>query len=167
MEGTIMTFEELIRYIEDKMPNFRVNAHGKVVMENLYKKYGYELIIECVDISAERYLEFDEDDMPIKESVENFFNKIGGIAYNKSLSPLEQKILHVLNYGNKCIDDWKWSDAKVLLKRYVLAMKKCGYGDEEIIDDLNDYVMLMIDDTCDWKQWYYSIEGQVKNLMEE
>ena len=159
-----MNLENLIQYIENKIQGYKINAHGKLVIENLYKKYNFDLLIECVDISAEYYLIFDENDFPTKESVENFFDKIGGIAYNKSLSPVEQKINHVMNYGRKIFYDWRWNEAKLLLKRYVSKLKEFEYSDEEIIENLNDYVMLIMEYSQNWRHWYNSIKEQIEQM---
>lgn len=161
------SFEDLVRYIEDKIPGGHINQHGLNKLNNLYKKHGYALLIECVDISTEKYLKYDDNGIPTQDSVEVFFDKIGGIAHNKTLSPLDQKVRYLLNYGNKSFNYWKDNDAKVLLKQYVYAMKRLGYDDDEIIDDLNDRVVLLIDDSGNWSRWYNAMQELIKDLNEE
>ena len=78
-------FEDLIQYIEDKLQGYRINDYGRTFIENLYKKYDFDFLIECIDISADSYLTFDDDDNLDKKNVEIFLDKIGGIAYNKSM----------------------------------------------------------------------------------
>lgn len=160
-------FEDLVQYIEDKIPGRHINQHGLNRLNNLYKKHGYALLIDCVDISTEKYLKYDDNGIPTQDSVEVFFDKIGGIAHNKSLSPLDQKVRYVLNYGNKAFNYWKENDAKILLKQYVYAMKRLGYDDDEIIDDLNDRVVLLIDDTGNWSRWYNAMQELTESLNEE
>ena len=161
------SFEDLVQYIADKIPGRHINQHGLNRLNNLYKKHGYALLIDCVDISTEKYLKYDDNGIPTQDSVEVFFDKIGGIAHNKSLSPLDQKVRYVLNYGNKAFNYWKENDAKILLKQYVYAMKRLGYDDDEIIDDLNDRVVLLIDDAGNWSRWYNAMQELTDSLNEE
>ena len=39
--------------------------------------------MEAIDTAAEQYLEY-ENEKPTEDSIEKFYLKIGGIAYNKS-----------------------------------------------------------------------------------
>ena len=56
---------------------------GKGDLRPLIRKIGPRIVMESIDISAEQYLEYD-DGHPTKDSVEKFYIKIGGIAYNRS-----------------------------------------------------------------------------------
>lgn len=60
--------------------NFR---KGKGDLRPLIRNVGPKIVMESIDISAEQYLEY-EGDAPTRDSVEKFYIKIGGIAYNRS-----------------------------------------------------------------------------------
>lgn len=165
--NTYKSFDELVSYIEEKIPGYSINASGLNKLKALFNKYDFDLLLECVDISCEQYLEYDDEDKPTKDSVGDFFEKIGGIAYNKSLSPILKKVGYIINYGYKVAYGWKKQAVKALLERYIVTLKEYGYNENEIISDLQDYVIPIIDDTCDWRQWDNIMEERIKMFSEE
>lgn len=78
--------DDFIDYINSYISCYKLKEKIIAKFKNMYRQYNgdYEFLTECVDISAEQYLEYDEDDTPTKESVNEFLHKIGGIAYNKA-----------------------------------------------------------------------------------
>lgn len=78
--------DDFIAYINDYISCYKLYGQAVAKFKNMYRQYNgdYEFLTECVDISAEQYLEYDEDDTPTKESAYEFLYKIGGIAYNKA-----------------------------------------------------------------------------------
>lgn len=157
----------LVSYVEEKIPGYSVNESGFNKLNNLFKEYGYDLLIDCVDISCDRYLKYDKEGKSTKDSVEDFFDKIGGIAYNKSLSPIQKKIGYIINYGDKVAYGWRKNDVKALLQRYVVTLKEYGYDEEEIVTDLQDHVMTIISETRDWSEWDERMNDRVKMFAEE
>lgn len=165
--NTDKNFDGFVSYIEEKIPGYSINANGLNKLKNLFNKYDFDLLLECVDISCAQYLKYDEEDKPTKDSIEVFLDKIGGIAYNKSRSPIQDKVEYIINYGNKVAYGWKKQDVKALLERYVVTLKKCGYDEDSIITDLQDYVIPIIDYTRDWRQWDSSMEDRIRMFAEE
>lgn len=164
--NTDQSFDRLVSYIEEKIPGYSINASGLNKLKTLFNKYDFDLLLECVDISCEQYLEYDEEDKPTKDSVGHFFDKIGGIAYNKSLSPIQKKVGYIVNYGDKVAYGWRKQDVKALLERYVVTLKEYGYDEDAIITDLQDYVIPIIDDTRNWRQWDSSMEDRIRMFAE-
>lgn len=56
------------------------NETGRDGLKKLVKKFGYDVVIKAIDKSAARYIVMGGDG-PTKESVDNAFNKLGGICY--------------------------------------------------------------------------------------
>lgn len=90
-----MSFDEFADFVESKIAPFTLNESGRSGIALLYNRYPLELLEECINIGINQYFKYDGNGEPIKESVEKFLNKIGGIAYNKSQSPLTQEINHL------------------------------------------------------------------------
>jgi len=78
-------YELVLIHINSKVENYTITyKKGKGDLRPLIKKVGPKFIMEAADVSAEQYLEY-ENNLPTEDSVINFYNKIGGIAYNKSM----------------------------------------------------------------------------------
>ena len=135
--GNLERLNELIAFIEMRIRPYSLNESGKVTISNLLRRFPYELLEECVDISYEHYIRRDENGDLIKESVEVFFNKIGGIAYNQSLSPIEKAMAHVLNSAKKNHSYWNSRMAKELLEDYVEMLRIREWSEEKIVDFLD------------------------------
>ena len=85
--------------VAEKIQPFYLNEKGKSDISQLVTRYPYDLLVECIDIGVATYFRYDEDGYVTKDSVNTFLSKIGGIAYNRSRSPLEQEVNHI---KNKC-----------------------------------------------------------------
>ncbi len=71
----------ILDHINSKIePYYYENIKG---LERLVIKIGPKYILEAVDASASQYLRYERGNKPTQESVDMFFNKIGGIAVNK------------------------------------------------------------------------------------
>lgn len=120
-----MSFDEFADFVESKIAPFTLNESGRSGIALLYNRYPLGLLEECINIGITQYFKYDGNGEPTKESVENFLNKIGGIAYNKSQSPLTQEINHLKSnsltsvailsfpwqrYGNKKSDSTCFTD---------------------------------------------------------
>ena len=103
-----MTAQEtsFIKYINEKIFPFHLtqSAENKAIL--LLKKHSLELLIECVDISFATYVSYDDEGNPKQSSINTAIDKIGGIAYNKSLSPIEKELAHICNTGSQAYNYW-------------------------------------------------------------
>lgn len=93
-----MARKKIETIINDKIAPYSLNEIGKSQLAQTIRKYPYELLRECIDLGIEQYFHYDEKGLT-RESVDEFLNKLGGIAYNKSQSPIDQEISHI---KNKC-----------------------------------------------------------------
>jgi|5B_taG_2_1085324.scaffolds.fasta_scaffold206253_2 NADPH-dependent 7-cyano-7-deazaguanine reductase QueF len=78
--------EEINKIILDHI-NSKIEPHYTCTsiggLEQLVEKIGPKYILEAIDASAFQYLRYENLDTPTRESVDTFYNKIGGIAVNK------------------------------------------------------------------------------------
>ncbi|MBT2215868.1 HNH endonuclease [Virgibacillus dakarensis] len=85
--------EELISLDEEKIGIFKdhwsdstgysANDKGTRDIKKWIKKFSLNLLLECIDISVEQYLEYDKSGDATKDSVEKAFQFIPRIAANK------------------------------------------------------------------------------------
>lgn len=125
---------EVIKYFNAKSYPFSLNETGISKLRKVIKKHDLKLVYDSIDVSFDRYLGY-EDGKPIQSTVSYVLDKIGGIAYFKSLPPLDQKknwvSLALSRYFNK--EKWQVNE---LVNVYCNTI---GFlPDEEVIDDLQN-----------------------------
>ena len=155
---------KLIKYIEDKSKPIKLNERAKSKINVLFSKYGYKLVKECIDISFSKYIEYDQEGYVTKDSFNNFFNKIGGIAHNKSLSPLEIQKTHLLNIGKKTYDYWDDKKARIYIDLYVKALRENDWSEDDIIKDLENDLKNNFKVNRNWSEWIAHISDWIDQI---
>ena len=161
-----MTAKEtsFIKYINDKIAPYHLtlSAENKAIL--LLKKYSLELLIECVDISLATYISYGDDGKPQQNSINKAIDKIGGIAYNKSLTPVEKEIAHICNTGAKAYAYWDDKKAKALLHQYVKHLSK-HWSEFDIIQDLKTEVMDLFATKSSSSQWTNQVSDWIDDII--
>lgn len=150
--------------INEKIYPFTLNEKGKSTICQLVSRYSYDLIVECIDVGVSQYFMYDQEGNLTQESVSNFINKIGGIAYNKSLDPIEQSLIKIMNKGKKTFGYWNKHAADNLLNNYIYYLKSSGYTEEQILYDLEVEVEGLINMAQSWSQWYSIMESWIEDI---
>lgn len=161
-----MTFDALIDLIEEKISPFSLNESGKSTVANLMRRYSPDLLEECVDIGIAQYLTYDSAGTPTRESVEKFINKIGGIAYNKSRTPIQQEIQHIKSVAKSIYPYWNDSAGRDTLDDYVTALKNVGWTEEAIVKDLQEDVMRLTNRAMNWSQWFDGMRKWISDIKQ-
>ena len=139
--------------VSEKIYPFSLNEKGKSDIGQLVAKYPYELLKECIDIGVASYFRYDENGCVTKKAVNEFLNKLGGIAYNKSLSPIEQEIKHINNICKRAYPYWNDSNAENIMIQYIGALRKAGWTENQIIYDFQTEVNRISISSKNWSQW--------------
>jgi len=155
---------KIIIYIEKKMKPYTLKKAGIKKVEKLLKKFNFTDIIDSIDISASNYLKYDSEENLVQKSVENFFNKIGGILTLKNKSPIDQKIGYIKGICRNRFSYWDNRKGSIILSNYVSALKNYGYSDEEILEDLENEVMPKTINSPHWSAWHTLIGGRTENI---
>ena len=114
-----MARKKIETIIKEKIAPYELTDKGMADISQLVRQYSYELLRECIDIGVSTYFRYDENGELTRDSVNEFLNKLGGIAFNKSRSPVEQEIYHLKNKGNRQFAYWNSQRANDLLHEYV------------------------------------------------
>ncbi|MEE0945356.1 MAG: hypothetical protein U0M42_00835 [Acutalibacteraceae bacterium] len=165
-----MARKKIETIINERISPYSLNDIGKADISQIVRQYPYELLLECIDIGVSNYFKYDEKGCLTKESVDTFLNKIGGIAYNKSRTPVEQEIYHLKNKGNYKFSYWNSQRADDLLHDYVQALYSQGWSENMVLDDLREDSALMMNKSNNWSDWRSTIEQwiyDVKHWNEE
>ncbi len=129
-------FEYVIKTINSNMIDYCVNKNFKKTIRSLLKKYGSKILLEAIDISAESYINHENE-----ATYENYLSRIKGIADNLSKPPIEQKVNYVSGYASKCFRIKFW-EVKPILMEYVKALQThWEYDEDDVLLDLDDAVM--------------------------
>ena len=165
-----MARKKIETIINERISPYSLNDIGKADISQIVRQYPYELLLECIDIGVSNYFKYDEKGCLTKESVDTFLNKIGGIAYNKSRTPVEQEIYYLKNKGNYKFSYWNLQRADDLLHDYVQALYSQGWSENMVLDDLRGDSALMMNKSNNWSDWRSTIEQwiyDVKHWNEE
>lgn len=161
-----MAFDEFADFVESKIAPFTLNESGRAGIALLYNRYPLKLLEECINIGITQYFKYDGNGEPTKESVEIFLNKIGGIAYNKSQSPLTQEINHLKGIGKKTFSYWNDFQANEIILDYIDALRNASWSDTQIVDDLKTEVVRLIGRSYNWSQWCDSMQGWINDIQQ-
>lgn len=148
-----MTCDEFISYIEERTYPYTFRMNGRARLSELCRKYPEELLLECIDIGIKNYFRYDDDGNLTQDSVGEFLNKLGGIAFNKSRSPVDQEINRLKNKGNAQFAYWNIQEADVLLREYVQALYSYGWSESMVLEDLRGDLVRMMNKSKNWTEW--------------
>lgn len=150
--------------IAEKIHPFSLNERGKSDLSQLISKYPYDLLKECIDIGVATYFRYDEGGVVTQDSINTFLNKLGGIAYNRSRSPIEQEVNHIRNKCKRSYPYWNDATAGDILVRYINALRKAGCTDNQIVRDLQTEVNRISTSSRNWTQWSSIMENWIDDI---
>lgn len=159
-----MTCDEFISYIENRTYPYTLRENGKAHLSQLFRSYPEELLMECIDIGIESYFRYDDNGNLTRDSVSEFLNKLGGIAFNKSKSPVDQEIDRLKNKGNYHFSCWNSQKADDLLREYVQALYSYGWSESEVLNDLREESVYMMNRSKNWTDWSQTIEMWISQI---
>ena len=158
-----MARKKIETIINEKIHPFSLNEIGCARVSLLERQYPYELLVECIDIGILKYFRHDDNNELTKESVDIFLKKLGGIAYNKSKSPIEQEISHIVNVGNSIFKYWNKDNANQILHNYVCVLRQ-HWNDETILEDLRGETTGLLNSSRNWSQWVSKMERWISDV---
>jgi len=154
----------LSEYIESKISPYTLNETGKANISKLLKKFDLEELFKAIDKSEEVYLRYDKENLLTPESVENFMNKIGGIATNNKKSPVDQKIGYIRGICRNRFNYWNDTTGMSILKEYINALKNSGWDENLILKDLDEEVIRISKESRNWSEWRNILEGWIDDI---
>lgn len=155
----------LIEYVEDKIQPYTLNSIGKNNLSVLINEFSIEDLMSAIDISYKNYIKLDENGDIDNNSINTFLSKIGGIAHNNSLSPIDKKVNHIKNYAKNKFSYWNEGVANNIINDYIRALRKNNWIDEQILEDLNKEVMNVVTNSGNWSQWRNQMENWTEDIL--
>ncbi|WP_446008352.1 hypothetical protein [Candidatus Electrothrix sp.] len=154
----------VVSYIENKIDNFSLNESGIKKIPPLTKKYDLADILESIDLSASKYLRYDNEGNLSQESAEEFLNKIGGILVNKNKPPIERKASYIKGICRNRFSYWNPQTGSIVLNNYINALREYGWSEERILDDLENEVIPKTKEAKNWSEWRGLIEKWTEDV---
>lgn len=167
MKIDLKNYNYAINYIESKITPYKLNEYQKNTIKILFQKYSLEEIINSIDISFKKYISIDYNNNIMEDSINNFINKVGGIAYNNSKSPIEKKKIYIRNYCKNKYLYWNDEKAKIILDQYVNLLFVNGWSKEDIEYDLDNECFDVCKTSSNWTEWRNHMEGWINSLQEK
>ena len=159
-----MARKKIETIVLEKIHPFTLNERGEADLSLLVRQYPYELLTECIDIGVSAYFRYDQDGNLTRESVQVFLDKLGGIAYNKSRSPIDQEIYHLKNKGKQRFSYWNPTKADDLLNEYIKELCLFGWSESMVLSDLRGESARMINNARNWSEWSSTMEQWIKDV---
>lgn len=159
-----MTTEEFIDYIEERTYPYKFLETGRARLSEVFRKYPESLLLECVDIGIASYFKYDGTGKLVKESVSEFLDKLGGIAYNKSRSPIDQELYHIKRLCKKNFAYWNDIQGDEILTRYVHSLRNAQWSEDKILEDLKNEVKRVCNSSRNWSQWSSTMEQWITDI---
>lgn len=157
----------LIEYISNKINPFSLSEFGKNGISVLLQKFGFDNLKKSIDISFENYIKFDDDGNITRDSVKIFLKKIGGIAHNNQLPPINKKVRHIMNICNSKFGYFSFQKASIILDNYVNVLKTKGLSEKEILYILENETMNEVRKCTNWTQFRTLIEGLTSEQLKQ
>lgn len=156
--------KKIITIVQDKIHPYKLNEKGKSHLAQMERDFSYNITIESIDIGVSQYLKYDADGAPTCNSVEIFLAKLGGIANNRSLSRIDQELLHLINIAKQKFQTEDMEECNVVLQDYVTALKKSEWTESQIVEDLKEDSRRLLYKQDSIRSWIRSIESWIEDI---
>ena len=78
-------YKDLVEEIKKALAitGYTFNPQGEISCATWIKDFGFDIVLESVNVAISQYLKRDSNGNYTKESIDKVFNNLGGICYNK------------------------------------------------------------------------------------
>ena len=162
-----MAMSKSLKYLESKIFPFQLNETYKSKFNILNEKYDDEFLIKSIDIGYSKYIKLDKENIPTSSSANEFLDKLGGIAYNISLPPIDKQIRYIKNVCKNKFTYWNDLEAQSLMNNYVAALRKWKWSDDTILNDLENETFIKSQECKTWTQWTNLIQAWTESIYNQ
>ena len=156
--------ELLVEYIECIVGPYSLSEEGKMNVHNLIREFTLEEIFSAIDKGKKQYLEYDSEGILTKDSALKFVNKIGGIIVTTRKGPITSKLNYLMGICKNRFLYWDHEKGSAILNRYITALRKQNYSDEDILEDLDTDVIELCKTSQNWSQWRNQINSWIEEI---
>jgi hypothetical protein len=121
-------------------------------------------MLEAVDFSSRKYLRYNDEGEVFQDSAEEFISKIGGILLNNKRTPIEQKASYIKGICRNRFSRWNPQSGSITLNNYINELRKHGWTDGRILDDLENEVMPKTKQSNSIGAWRHVLEESTDQI---
>lgn len=158
-----MPKKTIVTIINEKIRPYSLNEKGCSDIARLVSLYSYDTLKESIDIGVATYFRYDDTGELTQQSVNEFLCKLGGIAHNKTLPPIEKEILRIKNKGKSIFSYWRDDIADYILHEYVKALSE-HWNEVTIIEDLRGETTRLMNSSGNWSTWRSIMENWINDI---
>lgn len=155
----------LVEMINEQIYPYTITEGYKENLSEWIQKFDYEILVESVETGVRAYLEYDKTGNATGESTDNFLKKLGGIAYNNTLPPVDKEIRHLISKCRKKFYYWDDNKANELFDRYKVVLYHAGYDDDMIIEELQTSVDRFYKVSRYWDEWFEHMTTRIQTIQ--
>lgn len=156
---------EIRSYINDRIKPLELTEIADQYLQPLLKKYKIDDIFDAIDISIKAYILKSEESIPTEENVSIAMSKIPGILHNRSLGPVDQKLLQIKQKLSQSFGYFNISVGNKLLRKYARLMQSTIVcTDEKLIDWIENNLYQEWKEIKNWTEWREKIDREIKLL---
>ena len=167
MDSFINNARDLVDYLEGRINPYSLNEQQKATVEQLYREYPVDILIDSIEAGIEGYFKYDKNGDLYPDSIDNLVKKLSGIAYNKSLAPIDQKIASLVTMGRSRFAYWDNCRARDYLKDYVAALLHLGWSEEKILEEFDKELRPLFYKCKCWSNWHGTIESWTEQANQQ
>ena len=155
-----------VDYIKDIVSPYEPTEKQIKDIQILAKKYQMDDIFAAIDKSKSVYLKYDENYNFTQESINTFISKIGGILFNGTKSPVENKMYYIRGVCKKRFEDWDDKKGIVILKKYIKILTDNGLNDEAVISNLSSDVLDLTTSAENFSEWISCMDQWTEDIKQ-
>jgi len=100
-------YNKACEYFNSKFSGYELNENGFLSIKKLVKKFGFEVVIDAIDIAVEKYDHYNDE----SDKFEKCLSKLGGICYLSTQPEHVKKIAYIKGIlNNKISRFWDYKD---------------------------------------------------------
>lgn len=158
-----MPKKKITTIVGEKIHPYSLNEKVRADIARLVSQYSYDILKESIDIGVSTYFRYDDNGELTKQSVDEFLCKLGGIAHNKTLPPIEKEILRLKNKGKSIFSYWRDDIADDILHEYVKVLR-FHWQENAIVEDLKGDTTRLMNSSKNWSIWTSTMENWIDDI---
>lgn len=149
--------KKIIELINEAIYPFHINRNYEKNITTWSQNNDLKTIKKAIEIGKESYLKY-KNGAVIEETIPNFLNKLGGIIHNLEMTPIENKILHIVNTLAYNFSYFDKVQAKEILNKFTNELKNIyELDDNDILEKLIEE-QKNVGNYNSWEEWINHFE---------
>lgn len=144
--------KRIIELINEAIYPFCINENYDKNITFWSQNNDLKTIKKAIEIGKESYLKYKNGKI-IEETIPNFLGKLGGIIHNLEMTPIDNKVLHIVNTLAYNFSYYDKGQAREILNKYINELKNIyELSDDNILERLVEE-QKTVGNYKSWEEW--------------